>query len=204
MPPWELFFKEKITKLFADKKRVIDIGAGLRFEKHRGNRFEERMAWIAPLAEGVEYQVLDPVPDYHPDIIGDIHNLPLADNSVPGMVCLAVLEHVEDPFRAVWEMHRVLEPGGYLFVYVPFLFYYHAEKGYYKDFWRYTEDGIKNLFKDFSHMEYAPVRGAFETWIKLSPLGTVPLVTRIARSVDRVTGKSRTKQVSGYHAFMVK
>lgn len=203
-PLWEIFFEEKIRKIFSEKKRVIDIGAGLRFEQTRGNRFDPKRSWIEPLAADISYEVLDPVPDYAPDIVGDIHALPLADNSIPALVCIAVLEHVENPFQAVREMYRTLEPGGYLFVYVPFLFYYHAEKGYYKDFWRYTEDGVRHLFKDFSKMEYVPVRGATETWFKLSPLGRVPGVSAFARFVDFITGKSITKQVSGYYIFLEK
>lgn len=204
MVPWDTFFEEKVRKLFSEKTRVVDIGAGLRFEKKRGNRFDPKRAWIAPLAEKVKYEVLDPVPDYSPDIVGDIHKLPMTDNSVPAIVCIAVLEHVEDPFQATREMLRVLEPGGYLLVYVPFLFYYHAEAGYYKDFWRYTEDGVRNLFKDFKSIEVMPVRGAVETWLKLSPLGRVPGVLPFGRIIDRITGKIRTKQVSGFYVFLTK
>ncbi len=204
MAAWDDFFEVAVRKIFTEKSRVVDIGAGLRFEKHRGNRFDPTRAWIEPLAKKVQYEVLDPVPDYSPDIVGDIHHLPLADNSVPAMVCIAVLEHVEDPFQATREMYRALEPGGYLFVFVPFLYYYHAEKGYYGDFWRYTEDGIKNLFKDFSSIDYVAVRGATETWFRLSPVGKLPFMPSIARFIDRITGKQFSKQVSGYNIFLVK
>ncbi len=88
--------------------------------------------------------------DYNPDIIGDIHNLPFADNSIEAIVCLAVLEHVENPFKACAEIHRVLKPGGFCLITLPFLYYYHAEKGYYKDYWRFTKDAVELLFQDFS------------------------------------------------------
>jgi len=55
------------------------------------------------------------------------------------------LEHVENPIKAAREMYRALKPNGYCFVYVPFLYYYHAEKGYYGDFWRFTEDSTKYM-----------------------------------------------------------
>ena len=29
----------------------------------------------------VDYKIMDVVPDYNPDIVGDIHNMPFADNS---------------------------------------------------------------------------------------------------------------------------
>ena len=204
MTHWDIFFKQKITKIFAEKKLVIDIGGGLRVVKQKSNRYDPKREWIRPLIEKVDYKIMDPVPNYNPDVVGDIHNLPFADNSVDAIICMAVLEHVENPIKAGAEMYRVLKPGGYCFIYVPFLFYYHAEKGYYGDFWRFTPDSIKYIAKNFSSVEIQSVRGAFETWLHLSPFGRLPLVPQIARAVDVVTGKINSKQVSGYNVFLVK
>ena len=66
------------------------------------------------------YQVMDPTLEYHPDIVGDIHALPFQDSSQEAIICLAVLEHVEDPWLACRELWRVLKPGGYCLIYVPF------------------------------------------------------------------------------------
>ena len=101
-------------------------------------------------------------------------------------------------------MYRTLVPGGYCFVYVPFLFYYHAKKGYYKDYWRFTEDSIDLLFKDFSVVEKQSVRGALETWIKISPLGRYKIFLSISRFIDKITKKDNSHQVSGYNIFLVK
>ncbi|MFA6006395.1 MAG: class I SAM-dependent methyltransferase [Candidatus Paceibacterota bacterium] len=201
---WEQFFDEKITKIFNEKKVVIDIGGGLRIIKEKNNRYDPSRAWIEPLLKNVEYKILDPVPDYNPDIVGDIHALPFMDNSTDAIICIAVLEHVENPLLAAQEMLRVLKPGGYLFVYVPFLYYYHAEIGYYKDFWRFTHDSVQYLFKDFSTVEVAPVRGAIETLIRLTPLGRSNFFLRSAGFFDRILGYAKTKQVSGYNIFVVK
>ncbi|MEK7519652.1 MAG: methyltransferase domain-containing protein [Patescibacteria group bacterium] len=202
--PWDLFFEEKIRKIFTEKKTVVDIGGGLRILKEKNNRYDQTRAWILPYLKQVEYKVLDPIPDYHPDIVGDIHALPFGDNSQDAIVCIAVLEHVENPIRAVQEIHRVLKPGGYCFLYVPFLFYYHAETGYYKDYWRFTHDAMELLTKDFTRREFQPVRGALETWVKLSPLGRFAFFNAASRAVDRLFGKDKSKQVSGYNAFLVK
>ena len=144
---WQKFFNEKMIKIFEEKKEVIDIGGGLRVIKEKNNRYDSSREWLRPYIEKVDYKVMDPVNTYHPDIVGDVHNIPLDDNSVDAIVCLAVLEHVENPIQAYKEMHRVLKPGGYVFIYVPFLYYYHAEKGYYGDFWRFTEDGLRWQFQ---------------------------------------------------------
>ncbi len=132
--PWEIFFEEKTKEIFSNAKLIIDIGGGLRIDKDKNNRYNPKNAWLIPLSQKVDYKILDPVDTYHPDIVGDIHNLPFDANTIDAIFCLAVLEHVENPFKAVDEMHRVLRPGGYCFVYVPFLYYYHAEIGYYKDY----------------------------------------------------------------------
>src|SRR3989338_7812257 len=145
--PWDIFFKEKVTKIFTEKKSVLDIGGGLRIAREKNNRYDKNRKWIRPLLPNVKYTVMDPVDSYKPDVVGDIHHMPFVDNSMEAILCIAVLEHVQDPIRACQEMYRVLKPGGYCFVYVPFLYYYHAERGYYGDFWRFSGDTIKHLFK---------------------------------------------------------
>lgn len=204
MTPWDTFAREKLTKIFREKKTVVDIGGGLRAVKDRGNRYDPANAWMAPLIANVDYKILDPVPDYHPDIVGDIHKLPLPDDSQDALICVAVLEHVENPSAAVKEMHRALKPGGYCFVYVPFLYYYHAEAGYYKDFWRFSRDAVELLFKDFRTVEVMGVRGAIATWIRVSPLGRFKFIEKFANVLDRLFRKVNSRQVSGHYIFLTK
>lgn len=204
MHPWEKFFKEKCEKILKEKSAIIDIGGGLRAKKGKGNRYDEKNAWMEPLIEKADYKILDPVPDYSPDIIGDIHSLPFKNEKIEAIFCLAVLEHVENPFLAVSEMCRVLKRGGYALAYLPFLYYYHAEPGYYKDYWRFSEDAIRLLFKEFSSQEICPVRGALATWIHLSPLGRIKLIVRLSHWLDRMLNKIKSRQVSGYYVFLTK
>lgn len=200
----ETFFDDCVRRVFAEKKRIVDIGGGLRILKKKGNRYDTRRAALVPSLEGIEYLVMDPVPDYQPDIVGDIHDMPFPDNSLPAIVCESVLEHVEDPIRAMKEMYRVLEPGGYLYVYVPFLFYYHAEKTYYKDYWRFTKDSVEMLFKDFAEVEIQRARGPLATLVHLSPLGRVPGAGRFAHVLDKAFKKTESNQVSGFSIFAIK
>ncbi len=198
------FFDNKIKKIFEEKKDILDIGGGLRIDKKRNNRYEPSREWIIPYLDKVNYKIMDPVSDYNPDIIGDIHKMPMKDNTWDAITCMAILEHVENPILAVQEMHRTLKPGGYCLAYLPFLFYYHAQEGYYKDYWRFTKDILPVLFKDFSSIEIEPIRGAIETWIKLSPLNRFTFINKLAKRLDKITGKDKSNQVSAYIVFAIK
>ncbi len=198
---WDDFFREKIVKIFTEKHYIVDIGGGLRVDPSKNNRENKANAWVLPYTKKVNYKILDKVPDFHPDIIGDIHALPLANDSVDAVICIAVLEHVEEPQQAVREMYRVLKPGGYCFIYVPFLFYYHPMNGYYKDYYRFTYDGLEYMAREFSHKEIQGVRGPIATIMNLLP--SFSKRTRVFEWLDTLL-RPRSRQVSGFYAFLQK
>ena len=76
------------------------------------------------------------------DVAADVQALPFRDNSVAAVECDAVLEHVRNPVLAVAEMVRVLKPGGYIHIVVPFNQPFHA---YPSDFQRWTIPGLEGL-----------------------------------------------------------
>lgn len=76
----------------------------------------------------------------------DIQNLPFEDNHFDCIVCNAILEHVPEPELAIYEMHRILRPGGQIWIEVPFLQAYHAHP---HDYWRCTLPGIRRWMEDF-------------------------------------------------------
>jgi len=78
------------------------------------------------------------------DVVADAHGLPYFDESVDGIHCVAVLEHLRDPKLAVQEMFRVLKVGGKVFAATPFLQPYH---GYPFHFQGFTLTGHVNLFE---------------------------------------------------------
>lgn len=65
---------------------------------------------------------------------------PLADV----VLCEQVLEHTEDPLRAVQNLFSLLRLGGYAVVSVPFLVRVHNEPG---DYWRFTPAGLRVLLE---------------------------------------------------------
>src|SRR5437868_5557765 len=84
------------------------------------------------------------------DVAADVEHLPFPDAAVAAIECDAVLEHVENPERAVAEFSRVLRPGGFMHVVVPFCHPFHA---YPSDYRRWTTEGLKILLHQFEVVE---------------------------------------------------
>ena len=72
------------------------------------------------------------------------------DQEFDVVVCANVLEHVPEPALAVGGMRRALRPGGLALITVPMMYPLHDEPG---DYWRFTEHGLRHLFRDFGHVE---------------------------------------------------
>ncbi len=84
----------------------------------------------------------------------DIHDLKFADGYFDAAVCISILEHVDNPWRAVSELVRVLRPGGLLWLQSPMAYPYHPDP---LDLWRFTPDGLALLAKNCAILR----RGAF-------------------------------------------
>ncbi|MBL0742960.1 class I SAM-dependent methyltransferase [Chryseolinea lacunae] len=50
----------------------------------------------------------------------DIHAIPFPENTFTAVLCNHVLEHVADDIKAMSEIHRVLKPGGFAIMQIPF------------------------------------------------------------------------------------
>jgi hypothetical protein len=126
---------------------VIDVG-GKRHNKrgHFRPPHENAKAWI--------YVNLDM--ETRPDLFADVNALPISGQSADIVICTEVLEHLADPFTCSAEIVRILKPGGTAFISVPFMYPIHADP---YDFQRFTDDGLKQLFKTCSSMEIWPMGG---------------------------------------------
>lgn len=50
----------------------------------------------------------------------DVHEIPFEDNTFDAAMCNHVMEHVADDIKAMSEIFRVLKPGGWAILQVPF------------------------------------------------------------------------------------
>lgn len=83
------------------------------------------------------------------DVQGDAHDLScFSDASFDLVICTAMLQYCREPARVVAEIHRVLEPGGRVYVDVPWV-QPSCDNGSVRDLWRFSEHGLRHLFRDF-------------------------------------------------------
>ncbi|MEX0958179.1 MAG: class I SAM-dependent methyltransferase [Burkholderiales bacterium] len=135
--------------------RVLDIGCGSKSKRFLAS---DRV---------VEYVGLDHEASVHDkslvDIFGTAYRIPQPDSSFDGAVCTAVLEHLEEPRAALAECLRVLKPGGHAVYTVPLYWHLHEEP---RDFYRYTEHGLRYLFEGagFQVVELVPASGFWLTF----------------------------------------
>lgn len=112
-------------------KLIIDIASGIKTLREDVIKVD-----IAPFA-GVH-------------IVADAGRLPFKDNSCDAVVCESSLEHFKNPEESVTEFRRILKPGGLIYVSAPFIVGFHASPD---DYYRWTEEGIKELMKEFEQTE---------------------------------------------------
>jgi len=110
---------------------ICDVGAG-------GRRLHPKVVTV------------DAVPVANVDIVGNIHQLPVADAAFDCVFCTGTLEHVRDPRQAVAELFRILKPGGVVHIDVPFIQGYHPDP---TDYWRFTLDGLRLLCHPFRELQ---------------------------------------------------
>jgi predicted SAM-dependent methyltransferase len=89
-----------------EKKKVLHFAPEQEFYK----RFKKQT--------NIEYATTDLLSPLA-DVKADICNLPFEDNSYDIIFCNHVLEHIPDDTKAMYELYRVLKPGGMAVFQIP-------------------------------------------------------------------------------------
>jgi len=121
--------------------RVLDVGCGAKpyeplFTPHAAS-----------------YIGVDSVDNARAELKGSVEALPVDDGAFDVVLCSQVLEHCDDPSKAVSELCRVTAPGGRVLTSTHGVMAYHPSP---TDYWRWTHAGLEKLFRD--NGEWASVR----------------------------------------------
>lgn len=73
------------------------------------------------------------------DIVADVTDLPIEADSADLVISTGLIEHVEDAGAVFREMHRILKPGGEVYIEIPFMQQHHDDP---IDVRRYTVPGL--------------------------------------------------------------
>jgi SAM-dependent methyltransferase len=196
--------RQHIVDATRDCARILDVGAGMR--GHLGQ--------LAGRVETLDLNDIDATAENltRPDILGDVCQ-PFPDwmaARYDAVIALAVLEHVYDPPAAVANFREALKPGGRLFLYVPWIWRYHAPRGLeFQDYQRLSRDGMAYLLRDFDEVTLYPLRGKYSAILNLfkfwKPLVERRFGGRVGRMLDaRASEWRNTIQASGFFAEAVK
>jgi ubiquinone/menaquinone biosynthesis C-methylase UbiE len=127
-------FAARAARSVPDGAMILDAGAGEGQYMHHFTHTEYESADFCQLDK--QYGTIT--------YVCDLSVIPVEDNRYDLVFCSQTLEHMPDPLQVLKELHRVLKPGGELWLSAP-LFFEEHEVPY--DFYRYTQYGFRYLLE---------------------------------------------------------
>lgn len=152
----EKWTKEQLKRL-PKRSSILDIGAGECKFKDFCNHLEytsQDFSQYKPKDDNIRDSISPSSWSYSSiDIVSDITQIPVADNSFDNILCTEVFEHIIDPISAVKEIRRILKPNGTLILTTPFASITHFEPYHFysgfNQFWFKQVFSDKNGWKNF-------------------------------------------------------
>tara|TARA_Y100001935_G_scaffold181312_1_gene150117 strand:- start:117 stop:791 length:675 start_codon:yes stop_codon:yes gene_type:complete len=189
-------FRDQILNDIKSNDEVLDIGKAMR-DKHK--------KIVCKSLETLDVNDFGDYPDIICDICSDVTGL---ENKYDKIICIAILEHVYDPFKAVANLKKLLKENGIIYGMVPYLYHYHAPQNLkFQDYFRFSKDALAYLFKDFSNVELYPIRGRISSSLHMMFAGrwkNYMEKTNINIFLDKLSSNEKNiKQCSGFN-FIVK
>jgi SAM-dependent methyltransferase len=152
-----LDFMTQAARDLAPGSRVVDVGAGdAPYRALFAHTDYMTVDW-----EHSQHEELDGV-----DAVAAADDLPFEDAGFDAVLLTQVLEHVRDPAAVLGELHRVLRPGGRLYLSAPLVWELHELP---HDYFRYTEPGLRSLIEGAGFMDVVvtPRNDCFSTLAQL-------------------------------------
>ena len=166
IPPQKLIPKEFLEKNINKSDDVLFIGSALAIDKAYNIKADQ-------LSD--KFSSLDIDPGKKPTYISDAQEFVKKfklNEKFDTVVSIGLLEHVENPQKVIDESFLCLKQGGKSLHWVPFIYRVHASYG---DYWRFTIDGLKYLFREYENVKIIPSGGFFSVCVRMFYEATSPL-----------------------------
>jgi ubiquinone/menaquinone biosynthesis C-methylase UbiE len=154
----EKWLKKALKKIKKGKK-ILDAGAGelqyKKYCKHLNYVSQDFNEYTGNnTKEGFQQKKWD---TSKIDIVSDIVNIPVKNNSFDAIMCIEVFEHIPEPALAIKEFARILKKNGKVIITAPFCSLTHFAPYYYGNgyskYWYekiLKDNGFKNIKIDFN------------------------------------------------------
>ncbi len=142
------WLRAEAARLGGERVRILDVGCGPK----------PYYPFFADVAS--EYVGVDVVENPAAELRGAVEALPVEDASFDLVLCTQVLEHADDPAKAVSELRRVTRPGGRVLASTHGVQVYHPSP---VDYWRWTHEGLRRLFEQNASWSSISVEAAAGT-----------------------------------------
>jgi SAM-dependent methyltransferase len=167
----------------ASKNRILDVGGQ--------NSLSRSRKQLNSLGHNPNSTVVctDIHPEYKPDIVDDICNTAIKPDSFDGVYCDAILEHVQEYWKAIDNIHDIIKEDGEAFFYVPFMFHFHDLMDYH----RFTFTEVARMLGKFSQVKiFVPGETDGFGWIfwYVVTMTTVGKYKRLHGILSKVTDSS--------------
>ncbi len=148
-----------------------------------------------------KYLTLDSERQNNPDICCDVADIKWQSDYFDTVLAAEVLEHVCFPEKSVDEIWRVLKHGGICILSTRFIQYYHPGP---KDYYRYTQDSLAYLFRDFKKVEIYHHGDRLQSLWHILNYGKIKVILNIFNPLFAKTHFKKTKFPLGFVVYAEK
>jgi SAM-dependent methyltransferase len=149
--PINEFARRQFLPLLKPGVRLLDAGSG---------RLPEQLLRKELLDTGATLETLDFMAGEGVDHVADVADTKLPDQSYDAILCMQVLEHVNNPQAVCRELYRMSKPGGHVMVSAPQSAWLHNLPYH---FFHYTNRGMRQILEEagFEVLALEPQGGHF-------------------------------------------
>lgn len=157
------------------KGTLLDVGCGRMPYREYIKQNTTLKSYIGIDWPGSPYHIHNP-----PDVYWDGKTLPFEDNFAETCMATEVFEHLPNAPEVAREIHRVLKPGGVLFMTVPFFWPFHEVPF---DEYRYTPFSLHRILQESGFHQDNILVGATGGWFATLAQVITHVVTMEVRSI---------------------